>query len=529
MQTRIGSWLAVAALMLASFGAAHADVPALIEAAKSGDKATVQSLIRSGVDVNATEPDGTTALHWAAHYGHAEIAQALIRAGAKVNVVNDYGSSPMSEAATIASVPVLKVLLKAGADVNSPNPEGQTALMAVARTGNIEAAKLLLKHGAIVDAREQWGGQTALMWAAAQSQPEMVKLLIKAGADVNARSVVRNWQRRVTAEGRPKDMNRGGLTPLLFAAREGCVECAKALVEGGADINMTDPDRTTPLVLAIMNLRWDTAKYLIEAGADVNKWDFYGQTPLYMAVDLNTLPKGGRVDLPSSDDTSGLEIIEMLLKAGANPNAQLKLRPPYRNAIFDRGGDQILSTGATPLLRAAKASDNEAIKLLLKYGAKVDLPNAEGVTPMMAACGMGHGANPTRGRFKTEKDAIESYRILKAAGADILLTNQGKMTALHAAASHGWNEVVKQLIADGAPVDAKDARGLLALDFALGQYPRGFLEPEHKVHTSTAEILKAHMTPELIAQSEARGNQFKQQTVGTGGAPATARPAAAAQ
>src|SRR5690606_8694097 len=163
---------------------------------------------------------------------------------------------------------------------------------------------------------------------AAQGHPEMIELLIKHGADPNARSVVRNWQRKVTAEGRPKDMNLGGFTPLLYAAREGCVECARKLLAGGADIDLPDPDNTT--VLALMNLRWDFAKFMIESGANVNDWDFWGNTPLYVAVDMNTLPQGGRIDLPAEDATSGIEVIELLLKAGANPNAQLKLRPPYR-------------------------------------------------------------------------------------------------------------------------------------------------------------------------------------------------------
>src|SRR5690606_18611140 len=159
---------------------------------------------------------------------------------------------------------------------------------------------------------------------------------------------------------------------LIYAARAGCTEAARALVEGGADLDKTDPDRGTPLVLALMNLRFETAAYLVEAGADLNKWDLYGHSPVYMAVDVSTVPDGGRPDIPSRETTTALDVLEMMLERGANPNLQLKLRPPYRNVIFDRGGDNVLSFGATPLLRAAKASDNAAIALLLEHGALVD-------------------------------------------------------------------------------------------------------------------------------------------------------------
>ena len=193
------------------------------------------------------------------------------------------------------------MLLKAGANPKAVNQEGETALHEVARTGNIESAKLLLKAGANIDARETWGGQTPLHWAASQNQPEMIRFLVSRGADPDARAAVRDWQRRVTAEGRPKDMNRGGFTPLLFAARDGFVESVRALLQGKADVDQPDPDGTTPLLLTLINGHWDTAKLLIESGANVNDWDFWGQSPLYIAVDMNILPAGFRVELPTTD------------------------------------------------------------------------------------------------------------------------------------------------------------------------------------------------------------------------------------
>lgn len=446
-------------------------------------------------DVNAAEPNGTTPLHYAVYKEDADLVERLLKAGAKPNVTNDFGSTPMSEAAEAGNAAIIRLLLKAGADVNSPNREGQTALMAVARTGRIDAAQLLLDAGANVNATEQWGGQSALMWAASQKQPAMVKLLIEHGANVNARGIVRDWQRRVTAEPRPKDLNRGGFTPLLYAAREGCVDCARYLVKGGADINLPDPDRVTPLVLALLNMHFDTASYLISADADVDKWDLYGRSPLYAAADLSTLPRGGRPDLPSTDETTALQVIKMLLDRGANPNIQLKLRPPYRNVIFDRGSDNaVLTIGATPLLRASKAGDNpDAIRLLLEHGALVDLPNVDGITPLMTAAGMGHGPNASRGKFNTEEDSLAAIPLLLKAGADINAHAADGQTALHSAAQKGWNKVVSFLVENGASLDAKDGRGRTALDYAKGNAGggRGQAAPTNRETAALLEKLAA--------------------------------------
>jgi ankyrin repeat protein len=288
--------------------------------------------------------------------------------------------------------------------------------MVVARTSNLAAAKLLLERGATVDAREQWKEQTALMWAATQKQPEMVALLLEHGADANARSKIHNWARQVTAEPRAKHLPAGGLTPLLFAAREGCAACAEVLIAGGADVDLPDPEAVTPLLTALLNAHFDTAKLLVESGANVDKWDWWGRTPLYAAVDYNTIPHGGRPDRPSLDTTTSLEMIELLLESGANANPQMKLLQPYRDLGADRGADPILSIGVTPLIRAAKAGDTPAIQLLLQHGALPDLPNAEGFTPLMAATGLRSYDIDTRGPFKTEAEAIKARsRCSKAA------------------------------------------------------------------------------------------------------------------
>lgn len=478
---------------------AHADTAAsapasLIEAVRAENREAAIAFLEQRADVNAAMADGTTALHWAAHNGDVDLVKRLIKAKAKVNVANSYGATPMQEAAERADPEIIKLLLKAGADVESPNPEGQTALMTVARTNRVEAAKLLIARGADTNAVEQWRGQTALMWASAQSQPEMVKLLIKHGADVNARSWIRKWPRKVTAEPRPQNRPSGGFTPLLLAAREGCAACAQALVEGGADIDLADPDNISPLLMAVLNARFDVAAYLISAKADVNKWDTWGRAPLYSAVDYNTTPRGGRPDRPSLDKTTAVEVVEQLLQAGANPNMQLKLFPPYRSLGQDRGGDSMLTVGTTPLLRAAKAGDTASIKLLLEHGAMVDLQNTLGITPLMAAAGVGSTTIDIRARFRNEQTCIEAAKRLLAAGADVNAQRNNGQTALHGAAQWGWTEFVRFLADSGANLQAKDQNGVTALDIAMGksgQTGRSSNSPE--AHPETAQLLQKLM------------------------------------
>jgi uncharacterized protein len=416
-----------------------------------------------------TSSDGTTPLHWAAHNDDEAEVVRLIKAGANVNARNDYGSTPLQEAAERGDADMIRTLLKAHADVESANDEGQTALMTVARVGSVDAARVLIKAGADVNATEKWRGQTALMWASAQGNPEVVRLLIKSGARVNTRSTVREWDRRVTAEPRPQNRPPGGFTALLLAAREGCAECARALVAGKADVNLPDPENITPLLMAILNARFDTAKVLIEAGADVNRWDSWGRAPLYSAIDYNTTPRGGRPDRPSSDVTLPLEIATLLLDRGANPNMQLKLFPPYRSLGQDRGGDSLLTVGTTPLLRAAKACDNEAVKLLLSRGALVDLQNNLGATPLMAAAGIGWTTVDIRGRFRNEQTCIETGKLLVAAHADVNAVNNNGQASLHGSAQLGWTEFAKYLASAGARLDMQDAKGATPLDIAMGR------------------------------------------------------------
>ena len=447
----------------------------LIEAAQKNDKALALGLI-SRDTVKTTAEDGSTALLWAAHNDDVELARALIKAGADPKTGNDLGATPMSEAATGGDAAMLKALLDGGADVESPSSENLTALMIVARTANVEAATLLLDHGAKVNAAESFDHQTALMWAANERQPAMVRLLIARGADVNARSRVHDNDPRVTAEPRVRYDPSGGMTPLMFAAREGCVDCAKALVEAGARINDYDPDNITPLILAIWNAHFDTAAYLVNAGADVNRWDFWGRTALWAAVDFNTLPRGGRPDRPSTDDTTPIELVDLLLAKGANPNALLKFAPPYRDNGADRGGDQALTTGASVLMRAANGGDAEAVKRLLAAGARTDLALQKtwrgtmgGITPLMVGSGYANNVIDTRGRLRTEAQAVETVKLLLDAKADVNARDDNGNTALTGAVLRGWNQMVRTLIAAGADPYLANNTGVSPYDIAKGK------------------------------------------------------------
>lgn len=466
----------------------------LVLAARANDTATVLNLLsaRPAPDVNQRTADGTSALHWAVYHGDSELITRLLAAAADPNARNDYGSTPMSEAATRGDVKVLQALLAAGADVESPNADGQTALMIVARTGNVEAAGLLLSHGANPNAHEQWRDQTALMWAAAQKQPAMVRLLLRHGATIEARSLVNDFTRQVTAEPRMQARPSGGFTPLLYAARSGCLECAQWLLKAGADPNLGDPDGVSPLLESILNLNFDLAALLIRHGVDVDHWDTWGRSPLYAAVDLDTLPVGGRADRPSLDQTSSLQVIRMLLVAGANPNLQLKLFPPYRSLRDDRGADSILTVGATPLLRAAKAGDLPAIQLLLAHGANVELPTATGISPLLAAAGIGSTALDTRGRYKSQPEAIKAVQALLDKGADVNEIDHSGQTALHGAAGWGWNDLVKVLADRHADLMAKDARGRTAADVALGSTSSSG-RASAEAHPETAALLRQLM------------------------------------
>jgi ankyrin repeat protein len=263
------------------------------------------------------------------------------------------------------------------------------------------------------------------------------------------------------------------------------------------------------MVSAIINGHFDVAGALLDKGADPNIADATGRTPLYAAVDFNTIPASNRpAPKVVENQMTGLDLITALLDHGANPNARLKKQQPYRTKV-DRGNDTMLGAGTTPFLRAARAGDAAAMRLLLKRGAdpKIatgsDTPqdvsqpvrrNPGGINPLMAAAGLGSKEEDTVGRKKTEADSIDAIKVCLEGGVDVNAVDGRGQSALYGAALMGYDDVVKFLLAHGANPALKDQRGFTALDAAEGKAGGfGFGGGSANPHPSTAKILRDAM------------------------------------
>jgi ankyrin repeat protein len=459
------------------------------------------------------KPDGSTPLMLATFEGDVEEAARLLKEGADVKAINSYGVTALQLAADTANTDLIRLLLKAGADPESPNPDGETALHVVARSGNVDAAKLLLKAGAKVDAVEQFGGQTPLMWAAARRHPQMVELLLSKRADVNARSAVRDYKRVATAESRAAPRDRGGFTPLMYAARGNCGECVEVLLKHKADVNLADPSFVVPLSIAMMNGNWDIAKALVEAGADVNQWDMNGSSPLHVAIaNINNAGSRNPLDQDKPNRTSARELIRMLLERGANANQQL-----YWGAGFGASADR----GMTPFLEACATGDIELVKLLLEHGANPRLATSDGRGPIImvvngsrgrgnpfAFPGRARGGAPSgaedgaaedpAGGAKRSNPQVQLIQLLADAGADVKLVGKIHLlartrggSALHyAVRGDGNRQVIQELLDLGLDVNVKDQDGLTALDYAMGRGYVPFLAMPEPPDKPLADFLR---------------------------------------
>lgn len=426
------------------------------EAVKNHDIATVRALVKRGVDVNTPQPDGATALHWAAHWDDVETADLLLRAGAKVNVANDYGVTPLSLACTNGGAALIEKLLGAGADPNAATATGETPLMTAARTGRADAVERLLAHGAAVNGKETVRAQTALMWAVAEGHTDVVRLLLRKGADIHARSTA-------------------GFTAVLFAAREGMLDSAQALVDAGADANDTAVDGVSALVVASVRDHIDLARLLLDWGADPNA-DGAGYSALHWAAGSwdSELPEVfGRNEA----------LAKVLLTHGANPNARIVRAPPQFGFV---SGARIHSEvrGATPFFLAAMAGEVGIMRALAAAGADLQLTTIDHTTPLMVAAGLGRIVGESR---VPENLALEAVTIALASGADVNAANDAGETALHGAAFAGVDPVVRLLVDKGAKLNVKNKAGQTPLNYAEGGAKSGTTVVVNK---TTAALLR---------------------------------------
>ena len=460
----------VALLATTSLAAAATDLR-LVDAAKTQDTEAVRRLLKQGVSVNVSQPDGFTALHWAAQRDKADMAEALIRAGEKVDAADNYGVTPLSLACTNGSAPMVDMLLKAGANPNTTQVYRETVLMTCARSGVLDAVNALLARGADVNTAETAEGQTALMWAAAEGHTEVVRALIERGANVRARSTK-------------------GYTALLLTAREANLATTKLLLTSGADVNEAAKDGTTALLVATVRDHTDYARFLLTQGADPNLGPGFG--PLHWAAGewnsyLSDFSNGITNEDTEWSAFGGLPRAERLafvkapLAWGADPNARTRRNPNYGMRVKGGNGNLV---GATPFLIAAQANDISVMRELLAHGADPNLATNLGTTPLMVAAGIGHLPGMSR---STEANALEAVKLCVELGADVNAVNKDRDTALHGAAwRHFADSIVQYLVDHGANMNAKNKRGWTPLVVAEGIRTGG----NYVFSPSTTELLK---------------------------------------
>jgi ankyrin repeat protein len=384
------------------------------------------------VDLSAADPDGSTALHWAVRRDDVDTAGLLIRNGANVKTANRYGVTPLSLACVNGNAAMIESLLKAGADPNAALPGGETPLMTAARTGKVDAVKVLIAHGADVNYKESKRGQTALMWAAADGNTAVVEELVERGADMRART-------------------KGGLTPLLFAVREGRMDTVRAFLKAGANVNepwqagrASGVAGISPMVLAVANAHYELAAMMLDAGADPNA-AAQGWTALHQITWVRKPGKGDNDPAPEgSGNLSSLDLVKKLVAKGANVNARMTKQGNV-------GRTSLNMIGATPFLMAARTADVPMMRLLVQLGADPLLPNADGTTPLLAAAGVGTyspGEDPG-----TEPEVLEAVKLTLELGGDLNGVDKNGETVIHGAAYKQVPAVAQFLVDKGAQIE----------------------------------------------------------------------------
>jgi ankyrin repeat protein len=472
------------------------DNAALATAVQKMDRGAIRQLLEHRSDVNGSQPDGMTALHWAAYQDDLELVDRLVRAGANVRAANQYGVTPLSLACTNGNVAMVERFLAAGADANTTLPGGETVLMTAARTGKVGAVRALLAKGADVHAKEARGGQTAVMWAAAEGHVEVLEALIQAGADF-------------------KTPLGSGFTPLLFAARDGHIGAVKALLKAGADVNEVVQVRakpalplegaapirpgTTPLLLAVLNAHYELAAEMLAAGANPNA-DTLGYTALHAIVRVRNPGAGDNDPAPDgSGKMSSLEFVKRIVAGGANVNARMTKRANLTNTRFNE-------IGATPFLLASVAADADLMRTLVDLGADPLLTNNDRSTALMAAAGIG-----TRSPGEdagTEDEVIEAMQLALDLGADINAVDNHGETAMHGAAYKNLPGAVKFLADKGAKIDVwntKNEFGWTPLTIARGYRFGNFKPSPVTVAAIERVMLSAGITPPSEKEEKARG------------------------
>ncbi len=461
MRRGLGQILAGLLLVTTVASGAPAD-SRLSLAAMRGDIATLRVLLDEGVDVNAAQGDGTTALHWAASRGDLEMTGVLLDADADVNALTRLGEmTPLFMAARNGSAAIVEALLGAGADAESASTIGTTALMLAAGSGSADAVRALVEAGAPVNAKDINQGQTALMFAAAQGRADVIRVLAEHGAEVDATSLVPTRHKKPAplsgggapmAAAQPKPLALGGMTAMQFAARQGHMDAVRALVASGADVNAkTVSDEMGTLTLAIVNGRYDIAKYLLEQGADAKPASTEGATALFTTLDTRWALRGWypspKVD---NEETDYLELMELLVDHGADVDARMDGRMWMR--IIGPGGGTTYD-GHTAFLRAAQANDVVAMRFLLSRGANPSITNSTGVNALMCAAGWGHA--PSQGNV-VANGRLDAVRFLvEEVGFDVNSMQKDGFTTMHGAATVGDEEVILYLVAQGGDVAAR--------------------------------------------------------------------------